>query len=98
MRTGPGRWGPRSDGFRFDKSFRWRHGYNWQEETTPRLRVSGRPLDAPASAVTITDATNGFREDIGAFMLLGLDLPVARRWELTDHYAGRSLRLVIWVS
>lgn len=80
-----------------DKSFWWRKGYDWQTETSPGLRVTGRRLDAAAPPVTISGATNGFRDDIGAFMLLGLELPGEGCWELTGHYAGRSLRFVVWV-
>jgi hypothetical protein len=72
-------------------------GYDWRTETTPRLRVTGRRLDAPALAVTSSDATNGFEPSMGAFMLLGLELPAAGCWELTGHYHGHSLRLVVRV-
>ena len=81
----------------FDKSFWWRQGYDWRTETTPRLRVTGRRLDAPAPAVTVSGATNGFEESMGAFMLVGLELPAGGCWELTGHYHGRMLRLVVWV-
>jgi hypothetical protein len=81
----------------FDKSFWWRQGYDWRTETTPTLRVTGRRLDTPATAVTVSDATNGFEESMGAFMLLGLELPAAGCWELTGHYHGWSLRFVVWV-
>jgi hypothetical protein len=81
----------------FDKSFWWRQGYDWRTETTPALRVTGRRLDAAAPAVTVSDATNGFEESLGAFMLLGLELPAGGCWELTGHYHGRSLRFVVWV-
>jgi hypothetical protein len=83
---------------RFDKSFWWREGYDWQTETTPRLQLTGRRLDAAAPRVTISEATNGFRDDIGAFMLIGLELPTGGCWELTGHYAGRSLRFVVRVN
>jgi hypothetical protein len=73
-------------------------GLDWQTETTPALRVTGRRLDAPAPTVTISDATNGFEPSMGAFMLLGLELPTGGCWELTGHYAGRSLRFVVLVS
>lgn len=44
-----------------------------------------------------SDATNGFEQDMGAFMLLGLELPAGGCWELVGRYHGRSLRLVVWV-
>jgi hypothetical protein len=82
----------------FDKSFWWRQGYDWQTETTPRLQVTGRRLDAPAPAVTVSDATNGFEQSMGAFMLVGLELPAGGCWELTGYSHGSSLRLVVWVT
>jgi hypothetical protein len=80
-----------------DKSFWWREGDDWQTETTPQLQITGRRLDAAAPAVTVSDATNGFRDDIGAFMLLGVELPDEGCWELTGHYAGRTLSFVVRV-
>jgi hypothetical protein len=84
-------------GVQSDKSFWWREGYDWQTETTPRLRVTARRLDAAAPPVTVSDATNGFRDDIGAFMLLGLELPDEGCWELTGHYAATTLSFVVRV-
>jgi hypothetical protein len=84
-------------GVQSDKSFWWREGYDWQTETTPPLQVTGRRLDAAAPQVTVSQATNGFRDDIGAFMLLGLELPDEGCWELTGHYAGRTLSFVVRV-
>jgi hypothetical protein len=89
---------PKHNGVLFDKSFWWRQGYDWRTETTPALRVTGRRLDAPAPAVTSSGATNGYEQFMGAFMLVGLELPAGGCWEITGHYAGRSLRFVVWVS
>jgi hypothetical protein len=80
----------------FDKSFWWRQGYDWRTETMPRLGVTGRRLDASAPAVTVSNATNGFEQSMGAFMLVGLELPAGGCWELTGYYHGSSLRLVVW--
>lgn len=66
-------------------------------DPTPPLRVTGRRLDVAAPTVTTSAATNGFRQDIGPFMLLGLELPDGGCWELTGHYAGRSLHFVVRV-
>jgi hypothetical protein len=82
---------------RSDKSFWWRDGYDWRTEPSPRLLVTGRRLDAAAPAVSIADATNGFRDDIGAFMLVGLELPTGGCWELTGHYRGQRVRFVVRV-
>jgi hypothetical protein len=82
----------------FDKSFWWRQGDDWRTETTPALRVTGRRLDAPAPAVTSSGAGVGYERFMGAFMLVGLELPAGGCWELTGHYHGSSLRLVVWVT
>jgi hypothetical protein len=84
-------------GRRSDKSFWWREGYDWRTETSPRLLVTARRLDAAAPPVTISDATNGFREDIGAFMLIGLDFPTGGCWEVTGRYGGDRLSYVVRV-
>jgi hypothetical protein len=83
---------------RSDKSFWWREGYDWRTETSPSLLVTARRLDAAAPAVTASDATNGFREDIGAFMLTGLDFSTGGCWEVTGHYHGQRLRFVVRVG
>jgi hypothetical protein len=62
------------------------------------LRVTGRRLDAPAPAVTSAGAGIGYERFMGAFMLVGLELPAGGCWELTGHDHGRSLRLVVWVT
>jgi hypothetical protein len=82
---------------RSDKSFWWRRGYDWRTETSPRLLVTGRRLDVAVPAVTVAGATNGFRGDIGAFMLTGLDFPTGGCWEVTGHYRGERLRYVVRV-
>ena len=82
---------------RSDKSFWWREGYDWQAEPSPPLLVTARRLDGTAPAVASPGATNGFRDDIGAFMLTGLDLPTGGCWEVTGHYRGQHLRFVVRV-
>jgi hypothetical protein len=53
---------PKHNGLLFDKSFWWRKGYDWRTEATPALRVTGRRLDAPAPAVSVSGATNGYEQ------------------------------------
>ena len=89
---------PKHNGVLFDKSFWWRQGYDWRTETEPELWVTGRRLDAPAPAVSVSGATNGYEQFMGAFMLTGIELPAGGCWEITGHYHGSSLRFVVWVS
>ena len=82
-----------------DKSFWWRVGYDWRTEQQPRLKVTGRRLDAPAPPfVDSGPATNGYRDDIGAFMLTMVDLATPGCWEITGEYAGTQLSFVVWVT
>jgi hypothetical protein len=89
---------PYHDGTYAQKTFWWRQGYDWHTEPQPQLTVTGRRLDAPALPLETSRATNGFREDIGSFMLVGISLPTLGCWEITGHLAGEELSFVVWVA
>jgi hypothetical protein len=86
----------------FDKSFWWRAGFDPRGEQTPSLTLSARRLDVPGQEIAASSgkATNGWRDDddIGAFMLTGIELPAAGCWEVTGHYRARELSFVVWVT
>jgi hypothetical protein len=86
----------------FDKSFWWRGGFDPRREQTPNLALSARRLDVPGREIAASSgkATNGWRDDddIGAFMLTGIELPAAGCWETTGHYRARELSFVVWVT
>lgn len=86
----------------FDKSFWWRAGFDPRREQTPSLTLSARRLDLPGQEIAASSgtATNGWRDDddIGAFMLTGIELPRAGCWEVTGHYRARELNFVVWVT
>jgi hypothetical protein len=86
----------------FDKSLWWRAGFDPRREQTPSLTLSARRLDVPGRAIAASSgkATNGWRDDddIGAFMLTGIELPAAGCWEITGHYRARELSFVVWVT
>jgi hypothetical protein len=81
-----------------EKVFWWREGFRMTDENQPALSMSGRRLDGPAAAVEASPATNGFHEDYGEFMLLGLSIPAGGCWELTGAYHGHGLSFVVWVA
>ena len=89
---------PYANGSYTQKVFWWRRGYDWQTDPEPNLTVTGRRLDAPAPPMRVSRATNGFRDDIGSFMLVGVDIPSLGCWEITGQIAGSSLRFVVWVA
>lgn len=78
------------------KVFWWRKGYVWTEEPVPALTVTGRRLDAPASALNVSKATNAFADDIKSAMLVGVDFPTLGCWEITGKYAEQELSFVVW--
>jgi hypothetical protein len=80
------------------KVFWWRKGYSWTAEPEPQLIVTGRRLDASASPLNVSHATNAFAEDIQSAMLVGVDFPTQGCWEITGQYARMELSFVVWVA
>ncbi|MGH8944761.1 MAG: hypothetical protein ACRDVL_01260 [Acidimicrobiia bacterium] len=80
------------------KTFWWSEGYSWLDEPTPAISVTGRQLDGSSSFEAGGPGTNGFREDIGSFMLVGVGIPNAGCWELTAQYRDTELPYVVWVE
>lgn len=89
---------PYHNGTYTQKIFWWRQGYDYRTEPEPNLTVTGRRLDAPAPPLGASRATNGFRDDIGSFMVVGVDIPSPGCWEITGDSAGTVLRFVVWVA
>jgi hypothetical protein len=86
------------DGSYGQKTFWWRQGYSWKADPEPELKVTGRRLDAQAPALEASAATNGFRDDIGSFMLVGVDFPTPGCWEITGQVAEAKLSFVVSVA
>ena len=82
---------PKNEGMFTQKTFSWSDGYSWREDTTPPITVTGRRLDGPGSFDAVGPGTNGFRGDIGSFMLVGIEIPAAGCWELTARYGDAAL-------
>jgi hypothetical protein len=85
------------------KVFWWRQGYNWRAEPEPPLTVTGRRIDAPASPLVASTATNAYAADIGSAMLVGVEMPVAGCWQITGYLRepgnlrGAQLSFIVWV-
>lgn len=80
------------------KTFWWQQDYSWRADPEPKLTVTGRRLDAPAPPLTASRATNGYRDDIASFMLVGIDLPTPGCWEITGRIGDAALTFVVWVA
>jgi hypothetical protein len=85
------------DGKLTQKTFWWSEAYPATEEPYPPITLTGRRLDRPGSFETGGPAGGGFREDIGDFILVGLEIP-AGCWELTATYRGAELSYVLLVK
>lgn len=82
-----------------DKSYWWRAGYDPIAEQQPALRPTDERLDAPAPPFDNGGrATNGWRDDIGPFMLTMVDLPTPGCWAITARYGTAELRFVVWIA
>jgi hypothetical protein len=89
---------PMNNGMFGQKTFWWSDGYSSTVEPTPSITVTGRQLDGPVSFEAGGPGTNGFREDIGSFMLVGVGIPTAGCWELTARYRDAELTYVVLVE
>ncbi|GJM40368.1 MAG: hypothetical protein DHS20C20_06500 [Ardenticatenaceae bacterium] len=76
----------------------FREGYVWTEEERPELTISAHQLDGDGVVVPMTEATNGYEEQYGSFMLTGIQIPNSGCWEIRGEYEGNSLRYVVWVA
>lgn len=81
------------------KSFWWRSGYSASDEPRPQLTVTGKRLDKPGPTFEAGGpGTNGYRADIGSFMLTGIGIPTPGCWEITGRYGDAELSYVVWVA
>jgi hypothetical protein len=83
---------------RGEKVFWWSAGYDWQAEPEPDLEVDGRRLDGEAPALVSSRATNAFHPSFGSAMLVMVEVPTPGCWEITGHYGGEALSIVVRVA
>jgi len=73
----------------------WRLGYDYHTEPEPKLKITGKRLDAPAPPLMAKiDNVAGPIPSIMA----GLDFPALGCWEITGHYESDELTFVVWVA
>jgi hypothetical protein len=73
----------------------WRQGYDYRTEPIPKLRVTGRRLDAPAPP--LISEVNNVAGTLPS-MMVGINLPSLGCWEITGHYEADELTFVVWVA
>jgi hypothetical protein len=73
----------------------WRQGYDYHTEPTPKLKVTGRRLDALAPP--LISEVNNVAGTLPS-MMVGMNLPSLGCWEITGHYGTDELSLVVWVT
>ena len=81
------------------KTFWWNDGYDWGEEPQPRIAITARRIDqTPLEFESSGTGTNGYRTDIGSFMLVGIEFPAPGCWDLTASYKGTELSYIVWIA
>jgi hypothetical protein len=73
----------------------WRHGYDFCTEPIPKLKATGRRLDAPVLPL-ITEVNNvaGSKPS----KMVGMNFPTLGCWEITCRYEDDELTFVVWVE
>ncbi|HYL17030.1 MAG TPA: hypothetical protein VEV41_28620 [Terriglobales bacterium] len=92
--SGLGHYTPNDPTFR-QKMGWWRQGYDYRTEPQPKLKVTGKRLDAPATPL-IAEASNV----AGSlpYMMVGMNFPTLGCWKITGHYEDDELTFVVWVA
>jgi hypothetical protein len=80
------------------KIFWWSDLFSLKDEPEPELIVTGQRLDAKASPLNVSRATNAYGEDIGEAMLTGVEFPTLGCWKITGLYKESELSFVVWVA
>lgn len=80
----------------FEKTFWWSDDFSPEKGFGP-IRVTGRRLDGPGSFDTEGPGGGGSREDIGSFMLVGVEMSPGC-WEVTASYRDTRLSYVVLVK
>src|SRR5579864_5274650 len=86
-----------------EKLFFWQQGFDWHEEPQPKLKVTGKRLDASAPLVTLfvtaERANNaGWSAPQHPFMVTAINIPTPGGWQITAHHRGHALAFVIWLT
>ncbi|HZD93011.1 MAG TPA: hypothetical protein VE133_02080 [Candidatus Sulfotelmatobacter sp.] len=98
------KWRPHQPGHEQDltaKLFWFRVGYSWRTEPIPKIKVTGRRLDGPASALMLPQgpATHAIMDNSGkGAILTGVYVPTPGCWEITGDYEGDKVSFVAWVE
>jgi hypothetical protein len=90
---------PTDTAFR-QKLFWWREGYDWRNDSQPKLKVTGKRLDSTAAPLVSGEhAEAGWKGDSShAFMVVGIDIPSLGCWKITGRIEDAELSFVIWVA
>jgi hypothetical protein len=85
---------PTSPTFR-QKTQWWRQGYDYRTEPKPKLKVTGKRLDAPALPLKAeVSNVSGSQHS----MMVGMNFPTLGCWEITGHYEDDELTFIVWLG
>jgi len=72
----------------------WRQGYDYRTEPKPKLKVTGKRLDAPALPL-MAEVSNVSGSQHS--MMVGMNFPTLGCWEITGHYEDDDL-FIVWLG
>ena len=77
----------------------WQRGFDWRNETEPKLIITGKRLDGDAPSVAVAHANAVFipNRDAAGIMTM-IDIPKKGCWEITAYYKGHDLSFVVSVE
>jgi hypothetical protein len=85
---------PTSPTFR-QKTQWWRQGYDYRTEPKPKLKVTGKRLDAPALPLMAeVSSVSGSQHS----MMVGMNFPTLGCWEITGQYEDDDLTFIVWLG
>lgn len=88
---------PQHRGTFTQKTLWWAEDLSTNDAPTP-LILTGRRLDRAGVFETGPSIGASFREDIGDFIVVGMEIPAAGCWELTARYGDSELSYVVLVD
>jgi hypothetical protein len=91
---GLGHYTPNDPTFR-QKMQWWRQGYDWHTEPKPKLKVTGKRLDATAPPL-IAEANNVIGPPPS--MMVGMNFPTLGCWGVTGRYGDDTVTFVVWLA
>ncbi len=60
--------------------------------------VSGKRLDGSAPALVVSGGNGSYTDDLGSFVMSGVNFPTAGCWKITGTFKGAEVKFVVSVE